>query len=82
MFLARHFYPRGSVLGRVPIPFAAHKSVNNKANIMSKCYVQIGGDAYFRHRRGGAGGSWYNLKKTFEGFQVSGLAGTGSQQSV
>jgi hypothetical protein len=54
-------------------PFCT-KPVNNKADNMYKCYVQIGGGAYFCHRCGG-NGSWFDLKMNLGGIQVPGMAG-------
>jgi len=51
---------------------------------MYKCYVKLGGGAYFCHRCG-AKGSWYDLKSELGGFSVvdnTGQGGNHNQQHV
>ncbi|EEC45384.1 predicted protein, partial [Phaeodactylum tricornutum CCAP 1055/1] len=47
------------------------KPTHGKADNQHKCYLQIGGGAYFCHRCGN-GGSWYDFKATLGGFHVTG----------
>ena len=49
-------------------PFCS-KPTLGKADNYHKCYIQIGGGAYFCHRCG-SGGSWFDLKQRLGGFQV------------
>jgi twinkle protein len=50
-------------------PFCT-KPTNNKADNQYKCYINIGGGAYFCHRCGN-GGSWFDFKAQLRGFQHS-----------
>lgn len=49
-------------------PFCS-KPTNNKPDNFYKCYIALGGGAYFCHRCG-AKGSWYDLKSELGGFTV------------
>ncbi|CAB9496960.1 Twinkle protein, mitochondrial [Seminavis robusta] len=55
------------------------KPTNNKADNEYKCYINIGGGAYFCHRCGN-GGSWFDFKAHLRGYQhtVTTLSGGGS----
>jgi hypothetical protein len=52
------------------------KPTHGKADNQHKCYLQIGGGAYFCHRCGN-GGSWYDFKATLGGFHVTGVTDVG-----
>ena len=56
-------------------PFCS-KPTNNKADNFYKCYVNIGGGAYFCHRCG-SGGSWFDFKSTLRGHEHSVISVTG-----
>ena len=53
------------------------KPTRNKADNLYKLHIQIGGGAYFCHRCG-TGGSWYDLKAKFGGFNVERGLGSGT----
>jgi hypothetical protein len=57
-------------------PFCT-KPTRNEASNLYKLHIQIGGGAYFCHRCG-TGGSWYDLKAKFGGFNVERGLGGGS----
>eukprot|EP00984_Skeletonema_dohrnii_P007446 scaffold2701_cov137-Skeletonema_dohrnii-CCMP3373.AAC.5 len=63
-------------------PFCS-KPTNHKPDNMYKCYVKLGGGAYFCHRCG-AKGSWYDLKSELGGFSVenTGQGGNHGHQHV
>ena len=56
-------------------PFCT-KPTNGKADNYYKCYVNIGGGAYFCHRCG-SGGSWFDFKSTLRGYQHKVVSVTG-----
>ena len=53
------------------------KPTRNEASNLYKLHIQIGGGAYFCHRCG-TGGSWYDLKAKFGGFNVERGLGSGT----
>jgi hypothetical protein len=60
-------------------PFCT-KPTRNEASNLYKLHIQIGGGAYFCHRCG-TGGSWYDLKAKFGGFNVERGLGSGTSTS-
>ena len=61
-------------------PFCS-KPTNNKADNFYKCYVNIGGGAYFCHRCG-SGGSWFDFKSTLRGHEHNVVSVTGGSGSA
>jgi len=54
---------------------------NGKADNCYKCYVQIGGGAYFCHRCGN-GGSWFDFKGQLRGYQHNVVSVHGSSSTA